>query len=200
MNRHRIFFSTVVLVCACGASCSASAQGTFVFDQQTSESVDGAILLSRTPFGQSFTPTLDSIDFVELRLNDGATPSTVAINIRSGSITGLLLGTSMPTTLPSFSGGVSDFLFSDSIALTPGTKYYFEPVVVSGGYATSEVTFIDYTGGDQIYDGAVQRGDLWFREGVISSVPEPSSEALWLMAGTILLWRSHKSATAKFEV
>ena len=169
----------------------ANAQGTLVFDQQSTGSVDGALNLNRTPFGQSFTPTLDSIDFLELQLNDGTTASTVAINIRSGSITGTLLGTSLPTTLQSLSGGTYDFFFSNPVSLTPGTKYYFEPVVVSGGFATTETTFIDYAGGDLIYDGAVQRGDMWFREGV-GSVPEPSSVELLLIGGGALLWRRRK--------
>jgi len=171
----------------------ASAQGTFVYDQQSTGSVDGTVALSQTPFGQSFTPTLDSIGFVELQLNDGTTASTVAINIRSGSITGSLLGTSMPTTLPSNSGGTFDFLFSNPITLTPGTQYYFEPVVVSGGFAVSEITFIQYTGGDLIQSGAARTDrDLWFREGMVSSVPEPSSAALFAVAAGALFWRARK--------
>jgi len=171
----------------------ASAQGTFIYDQQSTGSVDGTVSLSQTPFGQSFTPNLDSIGFLELQLNDGTTPSTVAINIRSGSITGSLLGTSTSTTLPSNSGGTFDFLFSTPISLTPGTQYYFEPVVVSGGFSVSEITFIQYAGGDLIQSGVARTDrDLWFREGVVCTVPEPSSAGLLVMAGGILLWRIRK--------
>lgn len=184
----KLLFALLAFVLGTGL---AGAQGTLVYDQQSTGSVDGALNLNRTPFGQSFTPTLDSIDFLQLQLNDGTTASTVAINIRSGSITGTLLGTSTPTTLQSLSGGTYNFLFSNPISLTPGTKYYFEPVVVSGGFATTEITFIDYAGGDLIYDGAVQRGDMWFREGV-GSIPEPSSMGLLFVGVGALLWRRRK--------
>jgi hypothetical protein len=168
----------------------ASAQGTFVYDQQSTGSVDGTVSLAQTPFGESFTPTLDSIGFIQLQLNDGTTPSTIAINIRSGSITGSLLGTSMPTTLPNNSGGTFDFLFGTPITLTPGTQYYFEPVVVSGGFAVSEITFIQYTGGDLIQSGIARTDrDLWFREGIVTNVPEPSSAALLVMGCTIIFCR-----------
>jgi hypothetical protein len=176
-------FKVAFLAFAFGISL-ASAQGTLVFDQQSTGFVDGTVGLSQTPFGQSFTPALDSIGFVELQLNDGTFASTVAINIRSDSITGAILGTSMPTTLQSNSGGTYDFLFSNPITLTPSTQYYFEPVVVSGGFAVSEITFIQYAGGDLIQSGAVRSDrDLWFREGIVSNVPEPSITALFLLAG-----------------
>ena len=173
----------------------ASAQGTLVFDQQSTGAIDGNILLSDTPFGQSFTPSLDSIGFLELQLRDGTTASTVAINIRSDSITGLLLGTSASVTLPSNSSGTYDFFFSNPISLTPGTKYYFEPVVVGGGGAISEITFIQYTGGDLIQSGVVRSDrDLWFREGIVNNVPEPSSAALFIVGfGTLFMFRRRRS-------
>lgn len=186
--QFRIIFLSFVL-----GTGLVSAQGTFVYDQQSAGSVDGTVSLAQTPFGESFTPSLDSIGFLQLQLNDGTTPATVAINIRSDSITGSLLGTSMPTTLPSNSGGTFDFLFSTPISLTPGTQYYFEPVVVSGGFAVSEITFIQYTGGDLIQSGVARTDrDLWFREGVVSTVPEPSSAVLLLIGCGIFCWHRRK--------
>jgi hypothetical protein len=171
----------------------ASAQGTFVYDQQSTGSVDASANLNQTPIGQSFTPMLDSIGFIEIQLFDGLSASTVAINIRSGSIAGSVLGTSLPTTVPGSSSGIYDFFFSNPIMLTPGTKYYFEPVVVSGGFAGSDFTFIQYLGGDAIIGGTTDTDrDFWFREGVINAVPEPASAALFAVAGGALCWHRRK--------
>jgi hypothetical protein len=170
----------------------AGAQGTFVYDQQSTGFIDANPSLGQTSIGQSFTPTLDSVGFVDLFLaNNGSSNSTVAVNIRSGSITGTILGTSLSVTLPSLTVGTNDFLFSAPISLTPGTKYYFEPVLVGGATdVIVEATFIQYAGGDAIIGGTTKTNeDLWFREGVISGVPEPSSVALFVVAGGVLYWQ-----------
>jgi hypothetical protein len=52
----------------------AGAQGTFVYDQQSTNATDGGVILSQTPFGQSFTPAFDSIDFVQFYLTISSTP------------------------------------------------------------------------------------------------------------------------------
>jgi hypothetical protein len=172
---------------------AASAQGTFVYDQQSTGTIDGGASLSQTPFGQSFTPTLDAVGFIELQLFDSAAATTIDVNIRSGSITGAILGTSLPTTMPGNSSGIFDFLFSNPVTLTPGTKYYFEPVMVGGGSSVgADITFVQYTGGDAIYGGtAFNNQDLWFREGVVTAVPEPASGALLVVAG-LLFWRGRR--------
>ena len=76
-------------------SFSAWAQGTFIFDQQssTNESALGGLWLiqNNQPFGQSFVPTLSSIGFVRLYIFPGgpAVPDgTINVNLLSGSITG----------------------------------------------------------------------------------------------------------------
>ncbi len=162
-------------------------QGTFAVDQQSTNAIDAGAFLSQTPMGQSFTPGLDSIGFVQFFLADGTTASTVAVNIRSGSITGSLLGTTTPTTLTPSTNAYFDFLFSSPISLTPGTKYYLEPVVVGGGNAEAFGTFVQYTGGDAIISGTTFTDrDFLFREGII--VPEPASVSLLLGGGGLLCW------------
>jgi hypothetical protein len=184
----------------------AGAQGTFVYDQQSLGLPDGSVGLNRTPFGQSFTPTLDSIGFIDLQLI-GYTDANIVINIHSGSITGTILATSLPTIVPGSGGttsGIYDFLFSDPVSVTPGTLYFFEPVISNGGFA---VTYLlstgipgglspGYPGGYDIIDGTRFPQDLWFREGVVTSVPEPSSAALWLMGGTAY-WHCRKRRMRK---
>jgi hypothetical protein len=200
MKLKTMKLKTTLLAFVLGAGL-AGAQGTFVYDQQSTGNVDASMLLGRSPMGQSFTPTLDSINFVDLFLvdNDTSVSSTVAVNIRSGSITGAILGTSLPVTLPSLSVGTNDFLFSSSIALIPGTQYFLEPVVVSGGtFVLAELTFVQYAGGDAIYDGVAHSDrDFWFQEGVVSNVPEPSLAALLLIGSGVMYCRRRKWRVGK---
>ena len=172
----------------------ASAQGTFVYDQQSLGPSDGVAGLNETPFGQSFTPALDSIGFVDLQLI-GFTDANIIVNIRSDSITGPILGTSMPTLVSGSGGttsGIYDFLFSDPVTLARGTLYFFEPVISNGGSAESYLLSTQYPGGNVIINGSSFPQDLWFREGVISSVPEPSISALAGLGAGVLIWTRRK--------
>jgi hypothetical protein len=187
----------LILITALSGAGFASAQGTLVYDQQSTGLVEGSIGLNQTPIGQSFTPTLDSIDFLNIQLATGTFASTIAVNLRSDSITGAILGTSMSVTVPSNSTGNSmyEFLFSNPVSLTPGTKYYFEPVVVGGGNAGLNISFVQYTGGDAIINGTTLTDrDFWFQEGII--VPEPSSSALFVVSVFFMLWHRRKRCTA----
>src|SRR5438874_901476 len=80
----------------------AYGQGTVIYDQQSS--VDGAYLegangdVRTLTMGQSFTPTLDSVGFVRLFINNAypsdTTNGVFYVILRSGSISGPILGTS----------------------------------------------------------------------------------------------------------
>jgi hypothetical protein len=75
--------------------------------------------------------------------------------------------------LPNNFLGITNFIFSVPVAVTPGTTYYLQPVQ-SGDGVGSSVTDGSYPGGTEIYQGSpIPDRDLWFREGII--VPEPSS-------------------------
>jgi len=139
-------------------------------------------LLYFSPLGQSFTPTLTSLNFVNLLTENGS--ATVKVNIHLGSMSGPVLGTSQPTVIPfSISPGVSSFRFSTSVTLIPGDVYVIEPFVVCGNTLIGSTGINDYVGGDQILGGATQaNNDLWFQEGI--SVPE---RGRWLLLGTGLL-------------
>jgi hypothetical protein len=61
----------------------------------------------------------------------------VYVNLRSDSITGTILATTASVFMPDGFGtganrGYTNFFFSTSVSLTPGTTYYFQPVVQSG--------------------------------------------------------------------
>jgi len=179
----KLRFFLLVLVLGTGF---ADAQGTFVVDQQSTNIVDGAIFLSQQPAGQSFIPMLSSIALIEIQLFDRNYPdsgpgATISINLHSGSINGTLLGTTESIDLPANSFGTYDFFFNTPIAVSPGTPYYFQPVESGGGDFGTEITFLQYAGGDAVQSGVSRTDrDLWFREGIVSTVPEPSLAALLL--------------------
>jgi hypothetical protein len=173
----------------------ASAQG-FVYDQQSSGTTDGSVLSTQAPLGQSFTPLLDSIGFVDFYLSDGTTASMMQVNIRSGSITGPILGTTSTTTLTPNLADYYGFVFSTPISLTPGTQYFLEPVVVGGGGSRAFVTFQQYSGGDAIFGGSTFTDrDFLFREGIVSNVPEPSTVSFCLLGGAAAYWLRKRRIT-----
>jgi len=168
---------------------AASGQGTFVYDQQSStdESVfwgEGGVMQQiAQPWGQSFTPGLSSIDFIRLKLYDDNTNNglgvTLLLNLRAGSISGSLLGSTAPLLIANGTGGAVDFVFPGGIPVTPGVVYFFEPVVQSGDLWRIDAKEYNYVGGSVFAAGLpVSGSDLWFREGII--VPEPSSLTLAL--------------------
>jgi hypothetical protein len=176
----------------------AYGQGAFVYDQQsnTNELAPGSGGLVQdiaTPFGQSFTPALPLVGFIRLDVSDAAPMdgggATMYVNLRADSITGTVLASSEPVFLPDGYAGFPNFLFSNPVAVTPGTTYYFEPL---GQYDSPWRLYgaeFFYSGGTAIVGGLpYPSSDLWFREGVV--VPEPGAVSLWLLGGGILvLWK-----------
>jgi len=186
--RLRISFFAFVL-----GTTLVSAQGTFIYDQQDTNVVDGTISLTQQPLGQSFTPSFSSIDFAEFYLAGGSGASgAIQVNLFSGSITGTILGTSA-TVEYTGTPGFYDFLFPSSITLSPGTKYYLQVAALGGSGVGANITFQQYIGGDAIYNGTAHTDrDFWFREGVITNVPEPSSTALFLVAAGLFFGQIRK--------
>jgi PEP-CTERM motif len=179
---------------------SVGAQGTFVYDQQsavegiTAES--GGIIQSNRPIGQSFIPTLAAIDFVRFQFADGNSinglGATVYVNLRSNSITGPIMASTDPVFMPNGFGvgnsaGYTNFFFSLSVALTPGTTYYLQPILDSGDQSwVVTAGLFPYSRGTAFFKGAAGSFDLWFREGIV--VPEPSSATLVLLGSGILFY------------
>ncbi len=144
--------------------------------------------------GQSFTPALSSVGFVQLEFVDD-TPSgigaTVYVNLRANSISGGILNSTDPILVPLGIREVVTFYFSSPADVTPGTTYYFQPVLQSGDPAMSVVEDIfNYPGGMIYLQGIGDPNfDLWFREGI---VPEPSTWTLLLTGATLLWLRSRR--------
>jgi hypothetical protein len=168
---------------------AACGQGTFVYDQQsvTNDTKGGegvpTIQLSQ-PIGQSFTPTLSTVGFIRLFLIDttfNGLGADVNVNLRSDSITGPIVGSTVPVFMPDGFGGRTNFFFATPVPVTPGATYFFEPVVQSGDlWGIVDDPNYHYDGGTAFGFGVPQPPfDLWFREGII--IPEPSTSALILV-------------------
>jgi hypothetical protein len=199
-NRGKQFYW--LLLTGFSLTIGAVGQGTFIYDQQSAiEGVigeSGGILQSNQPFGQSFTPTFSSINFIRLWLADGlpgnGLGATVFINLRTNSISGPILASTIPVSMPDGFGvgsrGYTNFFFPADISLSPGVTYFFQVVAASGGdlWSAGGDTSYHYAGGTMFINGAPPRftdSDLWFREGIV--VPEPSSFVLLIGSSAFCL-------------
>ena len=186
------------------AAGSQLAQGTFIYDQQSSTNETPANFgsggdLMLNPPAQSFTPLLDSVGFIRLNFDDGnpgdGLGATVYVNLRAGSVTGTILGTSDSVTMRDGFAGVTNFLFPTPVSVSSGTTYFFEPVQSAGGNWNIEVGPYLYPGGILYVNGMPTQGaDLWFREGI---VPEPSPLSLVLIGGAALLGARARTPTRR---
>src|ERR1700722_5895413 len=119
------------------ASARVFSQGTVIVDQYSFTGPPSADQLTAItpgqPFGQSFTPSLQAVGFIDLALAGDLSGhgGDVHINLLSGSITGQVIGTSDSVYVSAFS--VYTFNFANAVAVNPGTTYYFQPVVEAGG-------------------------------------------------------------------
>jgi len=179
-------------------ACCAVAQGTFVYDQQSSADETPLPLgqggrLPTSPglgYGQSFTPSLSSIGFIRLLLDDADVANsggaTVLVNLRSDSTTGTIIGTSASVHMLNGFTGPATFLLPAPVSVVPGATYYLEAVQVSGTPWNAAIGQYSYPGGTAFVGGsAIGPQDYWFREGII--IPEPSSATFLLLGGAALV-------------
>lgn len=172
-------------------------QGYLVYDQVSpvpGSPPGGAEWLIQNPNGgpgQSFTPSLSRIDFIELWTGDGLPGNgwgaIVYVVLRSDWIRGPILASTAPLFMEDGFGygpGVDDkmrFFFRTSVPVTPGTTYYFQPVAEMGSDFWYVVGYNSYRyPGGTAFSGTVPDPglDMWFRTGIV--IPEPSSLALGL--------------------
>ena len=184
----------------------ANGQGTLIYDQSSATNYaavgGGAGIQEEQPMGQSFTPTLASVGFVQLNFSDFPTNSfglgaTLFVNLWSSSISnGILLSSTDPVFIPDGTFFfVTNFFFSTPVPVTSGTTYYLQPYVQSGNTENLVINdgLYNYTGGTWYFNGAPNPNglDLWFREGVLD-VPEPSSGIFVFLGSSLFLYARHK--------
>ena len=190
--RAGVLLSAVVLVGPVGTSAKAAAP---LIDQSFAVTSGGydynTSYAGDLPIGQSFTPSLTGLNFVDVLLQDAGSDTgpgaSFQVKIHSASITGSVLGTSNVTAVPDnlnlglgSNEGYTRFLFPSTVSLTPGQLDVLEVVqlqpITSGNFnfaLTGNNNTTGYTLGDAIINGQTQANfDFAFREGV---VPEPTS-------------------------
>jgi hypothetical protein len=195
------------------AVCSAWGQGSIkqydqvnAWEDNLPPSATYVPVRTNMPFGQSFTPALSEVHFLELYLQRGVGagapgPSeTFVVALREGGIGGPVLGSTDPVVLlavvPSGTQFIQDFALPVPVSVTPGHTYVFEVAHQAGGdlfgVAYPDGSFgRNYAGGGVIGQGRLGTRSLWFREGVF--IPEPSSA--WLLTaglfalGAVSWWR-----------
>jgi len=179
------------------------AQDGLIFDQQSSADETAPSLpgIIRYGFGvgQSFTPTLDRVDFFRVNLYD-IDPythygTTLVGILHSNTINGPMLGLTHLNLKDGFSGPAS-FVFSNSIPVTPGVEYFFTIAVRFNeqwgiSIRNDSHGYENYPGGE-FYNMFIPEEslDLWFREGVI--VPEVSSISIVLMGGVAAIFLARR--------
>jgi len=182
------------------------AQGSFVYDQQSSdENSPGEVVAgiqASQPIGQSFTPAFSSVGFIRLQLSDlnpgNGLGAAVYLNLRTDSINGPIIGSTDPVFLPDgFLGpnltGFTNVFFNTPASVVPNTTYYFQPVVQSGDVIIigRYIPASDYTGGTEFLQGLPGSDDLWFREGIF--VPEPAALSLLFVGASMAVWRHRRN-------
>jgi len=145
-------------------------------------------------FGQSFIPTLPSVDAFEVLMGDDS--ATVVAQILNGVIgfdglAGPVIGTSDPVMVSDFGIGhhTIHFDFPLGVAVIPGQTYVAEFFATSGrfapGIAGVSITTNDSYNRGLLLEGGFSSGffstayDLIFSEGLTTPIPEPSS---WVIA------------------
>ena len=182
---------------------SSYGQDQFIYDQesaneQTPGGSPASLLPSEQPVGQSFVPRLSSVGFIRLSTRDTQMDgfgATLYVMLRTDSITGPVIASTAPVILLDGFNGHVNFTFATPARVTPGTTYYFQPVLESGvNWVVHGYNDYNYPDGDAYYRGLRQPGlDLWFREGVV--VPEPATLILSL-TGLLTLMNTKPFRTA----
>jgi hypothetical protein len=202
----------VALSFLCGWSSPTRAD--LVIDQQNTAN-NTFTVTALSSLGQTFTPTLNSLDFATFTLSN-TNASTYRVEVYSGvGYGGTLLGAS-----PAYSVAVAplpangqpftvdnaspvEFDFASPITLTPGDTYTLRAIQVTGGggfFFLRTGLNNPYPGGAAFAGSTINSIDFVFNEGIHSSaVPEPGSIALLTgltLTGAAFLRRRKQSRKA----
>lgn len=185
---------------------SAAQAGTIeLIDQQNLVGPGGA---SSSRLSQSFTPTLDRIDFAEFELSLQSpthSASTLRLEVKAGETNfGPILGYSLPHTLTSFQDQIVRLDLVSPTVLIPGQKYTLNLVKTNFGPGFSGRISVDnpYSGGSMVQGDNLGVGifgdrDLVFRTGIY--VPEPSTAGclIGLTLASMCLFRDGRRRVPK---
>lgn len=200
---------TAMLVLSCFAvGCRADFQPGLIVDQANQHYMQGLNVQSFGPIGESFTPTLNGIQWAAIDLQDSTANPTLGgvfqVKLLQGDGTsGTLLATSAATGVPpGFGPGLGAyayFYFATEVTLTPGMPYSLILNQLSG-----ENFLVGGVAGGEIGDQAILFGqpqsnfNLTFGEGVLS-VAEPSSLVLVAIGVVSVMRRRWRTPPPRFH-
>jgi PEP-CTERM motif len=158
------------------------------------------------PIGESFTPTLNGIQWGAIAMQDFSTTGSGVFDLelfQGVGAGGPLLATSASTDLPpGFGipgpGAYAYFYFGNEVALTAGTPYTLILNQLSGDLFVVLAASVSQDGNQAILGGQPQTNlNLTFGEGIFS-VPEPSTLTL-LGTGVVgLVFAARRSVVRRF--
>ncbi len=148
---------------------SVSFADEYSWDQTNDEITTGGHgIQAFSPIGQEFIPCLNCLEVVQLYIMNESGDSEFVVKIYSDSITGTLLGTSIPVAVSGFYLDSLTFTFQE-IPLTPQNQYVMEILQPIGTSGSVLHTGSSYQMGCEILSGVpYENMDLWFREGMFS--------------------------------
>lgn len=154
----------------------------FALEIDQSQTVSSASIAANyySPFGQSFTPTHNTLSQVTLKLTDTSTAtagSNAHLVIRASNISGPILGTSETIVLEDcfnfveapgcgLAGGYGkeiQFSFVNEVTIEPGVEHFIEFVVSGDPVGVSYAYNNEYIDGVMYKQGVAQNNDLWFK-------------------------------------
>ena len=125
-----------------------------------------------------------------------ASPATIQVLIREGTISGPVVGSSRQVTF--YGSGIQRFDFPSTVPLIPGQTYVMHLFhEAPTDYLVGADPTMSYLNGQMIRSGVPFDGyDLWFREGQVV-VPEPGCVALCSLGAVLLTVRFWRRRGAK---
>ena len=186
-------FVVIFMVVLCSLTTESVVQGGPVIDQQNAGPITGTN--GGSIFGQSFTPMLSGIDYVEILM--AGNEDIVTIDILDGLIGldglgGPVIGTSNPTFVNTIGGHeIIHFDFPSTVSLITGNTYVFR-LQTPGGIQGISWTDDSYSGGQYLAenyatDSYVIDHDTIFVEGIMVEDEAPGSPDVIPAPGALLL-------------